>query len=820
MIKNEELVNDFIEEAKQHLEIIEIGLLEAAKNKNSSENINNIFRSIHSIKGTAGFFGFSNIIEISHSMESLLDQIRNKKLVLSDLIIDALLDSNDLLLEIINASSFDTEENIEKYIDRLESFSKREKKFKNSDVLDESIIYQEKEDIIKYNLKHGHKIYKVRLHLKEELDKENENLMNFFQKIFSIGDIIDSFNDIDEKNLEEKSMTFIFTTVLEKKLLPLALNISESLITEVDSNLYKSKKLKDLHKEDITKEESLDSIRNNIEDNIKNNLSISNDESIRVNVNLLNELLNLSSEMVLNRNQLMKAMESHKDEIDGIKPILHNIDRLTTNIQEKTMQTRMQSIGNIFNKLPRLVRDLSKSLDKSVELKTIGEDVELDKSIIESISDPLNHLIRNAIGHGLEKEEDRKNSGKPLIGNILVKAYHKGGHVNIEIIDDGRGIDCNKIKSIAIKKKLVDESEIENMDESQILEMIFEPGFSTSNEITNISGRGVGMDVVKTNIEKLGGSIDISTKLNKGTNITLILPITLAIVPSIIIKVGEHKFAMPQINIQEVIRIKNKDIDKYINCIDDIKTLRLRDDLISIINLGDLLKIENNLDDSIIRILILKSGNKRFGLIVSEIYDEEEILVKPLPKFIKKVQAYSGVTILGDGQTAMILDIEGIIRKSNLRFNNDTDTINKKYEKSIDFKIQKNQNILLFKSFGNESLAVDLSKVLRIEEIKLNQIEYIGSDMYFKYNNSSIKVIQLGKYIPIKEGIISGEKLYLIIPKSKPIGILVKKIENSISLNLNIDENTLKSKGITGTSIIDNKIVLLVNINDVLELVD
>jgi two-component system, chemotaxis family, sensor kinase CheA len=593
---------------------------------------------------------------------------------------------------------------------------------------------------------------------------------------------------------------------------------------------------------------------------IKTNTS---EDSIRVNVSLLNTLLNLASELVLGRNQLLRGMEMHRKNITGMDSILQNIDHITTELQEKVMQTRMQSIANVFNKFPRIIRDMAKKMNKEIDLIIEGDDVELDKSIIEALGDPLTHLIRNAVDHGLETPTERKKAGKPEVGKVIMKAYHESGYVNVDIIDDGRGLDLEKIKKKAIEKGIIDKNELLTMKENDITQLVFNPGFSTAEVVTDFSGRGVGMDVVKTNIEKLGGAIEIFTVPQKGTTFRLLLPLTLAIIPSIIVEVEGQKFALPQINLQEIVRIKSGDAHRKIEFINSSEVLRLRGGLLPIIHLGDVLgikrtyldtlshekKVENRKTitgyskiiqneneeaqiikmkrevNSTIRILVIKIGSKKLGIITDKIHGSEEILVKPMPAFIKDCRCYSGVTIMGDGKTAMILDPEGIIGKANLNF---TDVLNQKgSERNVettDENIMEHQSILIFKCSGTETLAVDLSMVSRVEEISPNDIEVIGDTEYIKYRGDMLRVIKPENYLPISKGKAEAipKKYYVIIPKlvRHPIGLLIEKIHDTVHTVIKLNSENTKIKGILGSSIINDKIVVLLNLYELFEIVN
>ncbi|MCX7841954.1 MAG: hybrid sensor histidine kinase/response regulator [Clostridia bacterium] len=879
MLQNEEFIHEFVEEAMTNVEKAESGLLKLDDASEDLEQINTIFRAIHSIKGTAGFFGLKKIVELSHSMENVLGELRNNRTKIDRELIDLLLASNDCLKGMILEVGRSEECDISKYTIKLAAAFERGRLIaeKQTDKLSDNDSTSER-IIIEEGRRHGHKLYRVRLLLNEDLGKKNITPIKFFNKIQSIGNIVDSktdlssIEDLDKCLNSEITFTFLFTTVLEKGLLPMALDIPESRIEELDSNTKTEDLLNNagktqpfvqhksgLHNQYKKEEQEKEAID-------KKNQPVVFEDSVRVHVSLLNNLLNLASEMVLGRNQLLRAMERYRKDISGIEPILQNIDRITTELQEKVMQTRMQPISNVFNKFPRIIRDLSRKLGKEIELQLEGTEVELDKSIIEALGDPLTHLVRNAADHGLELPEIREQKGKPRVGRIVLKAYHEGGYVNIDIVDDGAGINLEKIKKKALEKELASKSDVASMSDQEVLQLLFKPGFSTAERITDVSGRGVGMDVVKTNIEKLGGTIEIFTSAGAGTTFRLLLPLTLAIIPSLIVEVEKQKFALPQANLQEIVRIRPGEAARKIEYVHNSEVLRLRGRLLPIVHLADVLglvrtykdpltgetkedrrktlydrrrmhfanaetdisndsyAIESRRSDlnNIIRILVLKIGSRRFGVAVDAIHGSEEILVKPLSKYIKNSKCYSGVTIMGDGKTAMILDPDGIISKANLRFVEDGEDKITIESKENEERLREQQNLLLFKCSGPETFAIDLSMVSRVEEIKRADIDKVGDKEFIKFRGSSLRVIRPEDYLPVAKHESMQDRLYVIVPKlvKHPIGILIEKIDDTVLTSIRLNEEVLSAKGLMGSAIINKTMVLLINMYELFELAD
>lgn len=860
VIQNEEFIQEFVEEASLHVENVEAELLKIDETDVHMDSINSIFRGVHSIKGTAGFFGLSKIVKLAHTMENIFGEIRSERLKFSNDMIDILLSANDKLKQMIENVATSEETDIDYHVKEVSSILNKEsdssihseisKNCKEEREIPEKDINIQNETITN-GLKHGHKVYKLNLKLNADLDEKNIDPISFIKKIESIGNIVDSFSDISAmKELQyfgqttknDINISFIFTSVLEKRLLPMALEVSEDNIEELDANMNSSDIYELLRKEHKDDSENIKNINKGTEDirfkekiedeeekalrdnkDITKNNTVQIEDTIRVHVSLLNNILNLASEMVLARNQLLRSINGYKKNIPGIDPILQNVNRITTELQEKIMQTRMQPIGNVFNKFPRIIRDLSKEIDKNVDLELEGTDVELDKSIIEALGDPLSHLVRNAIDHGLESAEERLRVGKPRTGTIIMKAYHEAGCVNIDIIDDGVGINSEYIAKKALEKEVVSDEELNIMGENDILQLIFKPGFSTAEKVTNVSGRGVGMDVVKTNIEKLGGTIEIYTEPGRGTTFRLILPLTLAIISSLIVEVEGVRFALPKVNLQELVRIISGDDSKRIEYINGAEVLRLREKLLPIVHLSDVLSLKKDVlnkkeknTQKIQRVLVLKIGARRFGLVVDKIYDEEEILVKPLPKYIKNCKAYSGVTILGDGKTSLILDPEGIITKSKLKF---VEEENSKELLKVNESIKEQNKLLIFKCTGEENLAIDLTFISRVEKIHVSEIESIGEREYIKYRGSSLRVIRPEHYLHINKEKRQEEYSYVIIPKlvRGNIGILVNKIYDTVQTNVNLSQDDIRIKGVIGSTILNNKIILLLNIYELLE---
>ncbi len=537
------------------------------------------------------------------------------------------------------------------------------------------------------------------------------------------------------------------------------------------------------------------------------------DTSVRVHVTLLDTLMTLAGELVLGRNQLLQI--AHTKDTRNLETITAKIDQVTSELQEAIMQTRLQPVANVFNKFPRLIRDISNKLGKQCELTIEGKDVELDKTIIESIGDPLTHMIRNSMDHGIETPEERKAKGKNPVGMILLSASHQGGKVNIRVKDDGAGIDPEKLKQKAIEKGILTPEQAAEMNNRDAVNLIFHPGFSTAEKVTDVSGRGVGMDVVKTNIEKLGGSIEIETEVDKGTTFDIKLPLTLAIVPALIVHAARDRYAIPQVNVDELVRIKPSEIEEKIHRIKDIEVLRLRGSLLPLVRLSKVLEKETfdeeTLSKEALNIIVVESGSLRYGLIVDGLPDSEEIVVKPLGRHLKSCNCFAGATILGDGTIALILDIGGIAVKSNL--NNATTEQIEKESTLTDTSSNCRLTILLFTNAPHEQFGVPMNLISRIEKIRREQIDSVGGKPVLQYRGQSLPLIKLEECITA-DPMEKTEELFVLVFESygKELGLIIPKLIDIRDVQVNFDDDTFLEPGVIGSTIINNKTTRMVDL--------
>lgn len=864
-MENADLIKDFVEEAVRHIDIIETGLIKIEAGSGDPDTIHDIFRAVHSIKGTAGFFALKNIIRLSHAMENLLEQIRSGRMSIDNRLIDVLLSANDSLKSMVENVEGSEAVDISAHLEQISGFlgdgpppargggsageqlpapGAGRQEENNTDVddvdkVDKPAGPNDLRAAISEAADRGCYAFKIVAPVSGQAGADSYTPTELIKRAESIGQVIGPATETGPAGTGDipggkSSFYFYITSVLEKSLVAIALEIPEDSISEADPGGLEDPAPVQGQAAHPGPEPDLagpgaatpravpavSPVAGEKGGRPAGQQHLVSEDSVRVHISLLNDLLNLASEMVLGRNQLLRVLESYRKGVPGLNAVLQNIDGVTSELQEKIMQTRMQPVSRVFNKFPRFIRELSRKLGKDVDLIMEGTEVELDKSIIEALGDPLTHLVRNAVDHGLETPEKRLKEGKPGTGTVILKAYHEGGHVNIDIIDDGAGIDVGNIKKIALQNGIISPAEAAIMGEGELLGLLFRPGFSTAEKVTDLSGRGVGMDVVKTNIEKLGGIMEIMTTPGQGTDFRLILPLTLAIIPSLIVEVKGQKFALPQVNLQEMLRIKPGDFSRRIEMLGDSPVMRLRGNLIPVIHLADALGLEKApLDSSrVLRTLVIKSGSKRFGLVVDIIHDDEEILVKHIPRYLSGCKCYSGVTILGDGRTAMILDPEGIAARAGLRFMESekpaADTVSP--VQSTD----EQQSLLLFKCSGTETFSVDLSMVARVEKIQADRIEKVGNKEFILFRGEALRVIRPEDYLPVTSARNNCERLFVIIPKlvRHPIGILIEKVLDTTEVKIQFNREEIRARGLVGSAVLYGRLVLVVNIHELLEL--
>jgi two-component system chemotaxis sensor kinase CheA len=528
-------------------------------------------------------------------------------------------------------------------------------------------------------------------------------------------------------------------------------------------------------------------------------------QTIRVTVDVLEDLMTLVSELVLTRNQLLQLARTQENTAFAVP--LQRLSHITTDLQEGVMKTRMQPIGNAWNKLPRIVRDLAREMGKKIELVMHGAETELDRQVLELIKDPLTHMVRNSADHGLEPLADRRAAGKPETGHITLNAFHEGGHIIIEIADDGRGLAVDRIRAKALANGLASEAELATMTEAQIQRFIFRAGFSTAAVVTAVSGRGVGMDVVKTNIERIGGSIDLKSVAGEGSTFTIKIPLTLAIVSALIVESGGERFAIPQISVVELVRAQRQidgqgergegATDSVIERINDTPVLRLRDRLLPLINLNDLLRIgEPTHEEGAAHVVVAQVGASMLGIIVDRVFDTEEIVVKPVAPILRNITMFSGNTILGDGSVIMILDTNGIARATGIGASGES-----KAHTAMAGETPRSSDktaMLLFRAGSTAPMAVPLGLVARLEDIPREKIETSCGQPVTQYRGKLMPLVALdGACDPDR----THQSVLVFADGERSMGLMVDEIVDVVEDRLQIELTGVRP-GLLGTAVI------------------
>jgi two-component system, chemotaxis family, sensor kinase CheA len=537
------------------------------------------------------------------------------------------------------------------------------------------------------------------------------------------------------------------------------------------------------------------------------------DSTIRVDVAMLDKLMNLVGELVLSRNQILQYAVRHADAALGASS--QHLNLITTELQEGVMKTRMQPIGTVWNKLPRVVRDMANTSGKNIKLEMDGADTELDRTIIEAIKDPLTHLLRNACDHGLELPAIRMAAGKSAQGKLLMRAFHEGGHVNIEIADDGAGVDPQKVKNKALEKGLIRADQAERMEDRDAIQLIFLPGFSTAEKVTNISGRGVGMDVVKTNIERIGGAVEVVSQKGTGTTVRIKIPLTLAIIPGLVVMTGGQRYVIPQVSLQELLRLEGEGISKGIEKIGSSPVLRRRGRLLPLVYLNQALALGANESAEVVNIVVLQAEDRQFGLVVDSILDTQEIVVKPLGKQLKKADCFAGATIMGDGGVALILDVARVGRRAGVVLEREGSDSRQEQERHA---AADSKTYLLFRAAGLRRAAVPLAEVSRLEEFPQSSIESAAGRPVIQYRGEILPLISLGRVLGIthKESAFTRDPVQVVVFRlgDRSVGLLVDEIIDIVADNI---ESAGAAKGVLRSTRIGKKVTDLLDLKALTE---
>jgi two-component system chemotaxis sensor kinase CheA len=549
------------------------------------------------------------------------------------------------------------------------------------------------------------------------------------------------------------------------------------------------------------------------------------DSSIRVDVGLLDKLMNRVGELVLARNQILQFTSTLGDA--SFLSTSQRLNLITTELQEGVMKTRMQPIGLIWSKFPRVVRDLAVMCGKQVRIEMEGKETELDKTIVEAIKDPLTHLVRNSVDHGIESPEVRVRNGKTAEGRLLLRAFHEGGQVNIEITDDGGGLDVERIKQKAVERGIISLDQAQRMTDREAAQLIFSPGFSTAAQVSNISGRGVGMDVVKTNVEKIGGTVDIQTQPGLGTTISLKIPLTLAIIPALIVTCRGNQYAIPQVSLLELVRLEGEQARRGIEWMHGAPVYRLRGQLLPIVYLRRELKLDDEpvsrhaegTAGELMNIVVLRADDRQFGLVVDSINDTEEIVVKPLGKQLKGIPVYAGATIMGDGKVALILDVLGTAQRAQVVSEVRDHALAERLPQASEHS-DKRQTLLILE-VGNRRLGLPISMVARLEEISRDSVELADDREVVQYRGQILPLVRLGAALGIATADASDELLQVVVYThgGRSVGLIVDRIADIVDAGVEARRRT-QGEDLLGSIVIQDRVTDLLNLPSIIRRVE
>jgi two-component system chemotaxis sensor kinase CheA len=732
----DDLLSEFLTETNESLSVLDVELVKLERNPNDPELLSNIFRLVHTIKGTCGFLGLPRLEALAHAGENVLGKIRDDELAVTAAAVSLILECLDGIKSIMAA---------------LEA---------------------------------------------TESEPAGDD-----------ADLIERLNELASGGGRGKAPKLAARPVAKAPLPPAArpTPAPEPAPAPVAPPVQVAPEpARAIEEEEAPEPAPLQRAGDEAAREAKESKeSAVAAQSIRVNVDLLENLMTMVSELVLTRNQLLQILRSQKDSEFGAP--LQRLSHVTTELQEGVMKTRMQPIGNAWAKLPRIVRDLSHELGKKIDLRMLGAETELDRQVLELIKDPLTHMVRNSADHGIELPADRAAKGKPEGGTITLNAYHEGGHIIIEIADDGRGLDIEKIKQKAIATGLASENELAAMTDQQIQQFIFKAGFSTAAKVTSVSGRGVGMDVVRTNIEKIGGTVEMKSQSGKGSTFTIKIPLTLAIVSALIVECAGERFAIPQISVVELVRA-SANSENTIERLNETPVLRLRNRLLPLVSLQELLKLGKRREAAETYIVVTQVGTYTFGIMVDRVFDTEEIVVKPVAPILRDISMFSGNTILGDGSVIMILDPNGIAAATGEI--TATEQAVRGEATARAGRREDRTTLLLFRAGDGAQKAVPLALIARLEEIDAKQVEQSNGKPVVQYRGRLMPLVSVDPaYRMRSEG---RQPILVFADHERSMGLVVDEIVDIIEEHLAV-ELVADQPGLIGSAIVAGKATELID---------
>jgi two-component system chemotaxis sensor kinase CheA len=767
MSDTDDIVRDFLVESSENLDQLDRDLVELEKDPTDRELLARVFRAIHTIKGTCGFLGFARLESVAHAGENLLSCLRDGQLTLNWEITSGLLamvDAVRKMLATIESTGQDGEGDYRELIERLAGLQTASSVPGRKDAPEPAALVESEDDAPAAQATGKPSVE----------DRRN------------IGDIL-----IERAHVAPEEVA----AAAEQQQLGDPRHLGEILVergvVKPSEVLEALQAQKEIHAPAVS------------------------DNTIRVDVGLLDKLMNLVGELVLAGNQILQHSSSRQD--PTFLNAAQRLNFIAAELQEGLTKTRMQPIGSVWSRLPRVVRDLAMACGKQVRIEMEGQETELDRTLIEAIKDPLTHIVRNSVDHGIELPEDRLAAGKPAEGQVLLRAFQAGGQVNIEISDDGAGVDLERVKQKALERELLTPGQAAHISERELLALLFLPGFSTAARVTNVSGRGVGMDVVKTNIEKIGGTVDIQSKTGQGMSVKIRIPLTLAIIPALIVTSAGDRYAIPQVNFLELVRLESDQARQGVEIIHGVPVYRLRGRPLPLVYLKRELKVVTAAESSsTANIVVLRTDDRQFGLVVDEVNGTEEIAVRPLGRQLKGISCFTGATIMGDGRTALILDVRGLAQAAGVVAEEDDQAMVGGRPPRGE-EVEDREALLLVSGPGGGRLAIPLPVVARLEEFECTQVQRSGSQLVVQYHDGILPLLHLSGVLPewLREPQRSEEcdadprsgRIHVVVctARGRSIGLVVDRILDIV--NVSLEGSRVKSReGMLGSVVIQGRV--------------
>jgi two-component system, chemotaxis family, sensor kinase CheA len=836
-------------ECREHLTTIEADLLSMEQSGAAIDEqlVNRVFRAAHSIKGGAGFFDLHKIKELGHRTENVLDMVRSGQMIPNSEIVSILLLAFDKLRTLIQDYADSNNADISEFTDALSRLAEEhlepDQKHSTQETVTISIPNGSRRITasvfdMQQARRAGKSVYVIEYDLIHDIQRRGQNPLEVLNNLMKCGEIIttefdlESAGTLDQEPSDKLLLDVLYSTALDGYSLSQVLDLRVERIHQIsnDGHINNDGALKTVQAGEAVAvavpaapsvtpdapaavpEVSVALVDEHAEGTQKpvHAQTSQAETTVRLNVALLDSLMTLAGELVLGRNQLNEAVRNGDKE--GITAGAYRVSLVTSELQGAVSLTRMQPVSSLFAKFPRLVRDLAGQLGKEVQLKLEGGEVELDKTILEGLSDPLTHMVRNSVDHGVESPDARLAAKKPVMGTVVLAARHQAGQVVIEISDDGKGLAGDKIGASAVAKGMITAEQLQKMSDYEKQELIFMPGVSTAEKLSNVSGRGVGMDVVKTNLDRLGGKVEIDSVPGRGSSFRIKLPLTLAIIPSLLVSDSGERFAIPQVSVGELIRIPADQIEQRTDRAGDAELVLLRDRLVPMVYLCDALGSPRAERGSrALNIVLVDAGTIEYGLVVGELHDTVEIVVKPMGRHLQGLMEYAGATILGDGQVAVILDVAGLAARAGLsRAANPTTTAEAPAEDDAAGEIH---SLLLFQNAPGEDCAVPIELVTRVERVRAAQVENLGGRRTMQYGGVSLPLVALHDVAAVGELEESQQWVVVVFDcAGQTLGLLAAEPLDMVETRVVMDTQTLRQTGVAGSALLNGRTTLMLDI--------